>query len=273
MDAKELIKAGKLAEARHELIEAVKSSPADISSRTLLFQVLAFYGEWEKARRHLELIATQDPDRAIGVQAYSNIIQAEAERLEVFQNNRRPSFLPEAPPYADRYESAWQMVGDKKFNEAEALFNQIHAERPRIAGTLNGKEFSGFKETDARLSRFLEAFVHERYVWIPFESLRELLLMPPTKLFDLLWASAQITTWKGLTLNCLLPVTYPESFRHADDQMKLGRMTDWTDLGAGFHQGVGQHVFQVGEEDIGILEIREALFNSFELEKDDESGH
>jgi protein involved in temperature-dependent protein secretion len=55
--------------------------------------------------------------------------------------------------------------------------------------------------------------------------------------------------------------------------MKLGRSTDWVALGGGFSKGVGQHVFQVGEEDIGILEIREAVFNSFELEKDDESGH
>jgi protein involved in temperature-dependent protein secretion len=50
-------------------------------------------------------------------------------------------------------------------------------------------------------------------------------------------------------------------------------MTDWTDLGSGFHKGVGQHVFQVGQEDIGILEIREAVINTSELEKDDESGH
>jgi type VI secretion system protein ImpE len=82
-----------------------------------------------------------------------------------------------------------------------------------------------------------------------------------------------VTTREGLTLNCFLPVLYPESFRHEDDQLKLGRMTDWTDLGPGFHQGFGQHVFQVGEDEVGILEIREAVFNSFEAEKQDESGN
>jgi protein involved in temperature-dependent protein secretion len=50
-------------------------------------------------------------------------------------------------------------------------------------------------------------------------------------------------------------------------------LTDWAELGPGIHQGIGQHVFQVGNEDVGILEIREAVFNSFEVEKKDESGN
>jgi type VI secretion system protein ImpE len=77
----------------------------------------------------------------------------------------------------------------------------------------------------------------------------------------------------GLTLNCFLPVLYPDSFQHEDDRLKLGRMTDWTDLGPGFHQGFGQHVYQVGDDDVAILEIREAVFNSFEVENKDESGN
>ena len=51
---------------------------------------------------------------------------------------------------------------------------------------------------------------------------------------------------------------YPEI--DEDDRLKRGRMTDWMDLGQGFYQGVGQHVFQVGEKEIGILEIEEAVF-------------
>jgi type VI secretion system protein ImpE len=62
-------------------------------------------------------------------------------------------------------------------------------------------------------------------------------------------------------MNCYLPVLYPNSFLHEDDRMKLGRMTDWISLGDRFTKGIGQHVFQVGEDDMGILEIREVLFN------------
>ena len=273
MDAKQLIKEGRLAEARSLLIGAVKSSPADTNSRTLLFQVQAYAGEWEKARRQLEAIGTQDAKRETGIQVYLNLIQAETERIEVFERRRSPSFLPEAPSYAQGHASAWQKVMNQEFEEAASLFGELETRCAKISGTLNGKNFTGFRDTDTCLTCFLEAFVHECYVWLPFDALRELALPEPQTLLDLLWAPAQVTTRDGLALNCFLPVLYPASFRHEDDRLKLGRMTDWTDLGSGFCRGVGQHVFQVGDEDIGLLEIREAVFNAFNAEKNDGSGH
>jgi type VI secretion system protein ImpE len=112
----------------------------------------------------------------------------------------------------------------------------------------------------------LEAFVHERYVWLPLETLRELTVAAPRTLLDLLWIPALITTWSGLTLNCYLPVLYPESHREEDDRLKLGRMTDWIDLGGGCCRGIGQHVFQVGEEDISLLEIQTIAFDPTDAE-------
>jgi len=273
MDAKDLIKDGKLSEARSQLVEEVKSAPANLNSRTLLFQVQAYGGEWDKARRQLEVITTQDANRETGVQVYLNLIQAEIERMEVFQHKRSPSFLPESPTYFEQYHTAWQKLTDQEFEAAESIFSEIGDRCAKITGTLNGKEFTGFSETDTRLICFLEAFVHERYVWLPLEMLRELTLPEPQTLLDLLWASAQVTMHGGLTLNCFLPVLYPDSFRREDDRLKLGRMTDWTNLGSGFQQGIGQHVYQVGDNDVAILEIRQAVFNSVEMEKKDESGN
>ncbi len=73
MTAKELIRAGRLSEARSVLIEEVKSAPKDVGKRTLLFQVLAMGGEWDKAMRHLDMISTQDPTRLIGAHTYLDI--------------------------------------------------------------------------------------------------------------------------------------------------------------------------------------------------------
>jgi type VI secretion system protein ImpE len=265
MDAKELIRAGRLSEAREQLTDEVKAKPGDSGKRTLLFQVLAFCGEWDKAERHLDAIGAQDVAAEVGVQVYKNLIHAEKERTEVYKLKRRPSFLPETPPYLEVYCAAWAKLCEQNIDEAQTLFDQVYAQRPVISGTVNGKNFAGFKDTDTFLSLFLEAIVHERYVWIPFEAIRELAVSAPKTLFDLLWITARITTWDGLTMNCYLPVLYADSFLHEDDRMKLGRMTDWTSLGGPFAKGIGQHVFQVGEEDMGILEIREALFNTPEI--------
>ena len=261
MNSKDLIKAGRLSEARQQLIDEVKSSPGDLVKRTLLFQVLIFCGEWVKAERHLEAIAAQDSSRETGVQVYENLIRAEKERMEVCRLKRRSSFLPEAPAYLEMYYEAWNKVGEKQTEEGRKLFDQIDAQRLLVSGTVNGKRFTGFKDTDTFLSFFLEAIIYERYVWVPFESIRELSITPPQTLFDLLWTTARITTWEGLTTNCYLPVLYPDSYLHEDDRVKLGRMTDWTPLGGPFSKGMGQHVFQLGEEEMAILEIQDVIFN------------
>ncbi|MEW5801055.1 MAG: type VI secretion system accessory protein TagJ [bacterium] len=260
MDVKELIRAGRLSEARKQLIGEVKSSPCDVSKRTLLFQVLALGGEWDKAQRHLDAIAVQDSSAETGVQVYKNLVQAEKERIEVYQRNRYPSFLTQAPSWLEMYFTAWDKLLEKDTVEAQKLYDRIEALCPSRSGTIDGRNFNGFRDMDAFLSLFLEVIVHERYLWIPLESLRELSISQPKTLFDLLWITAQITTWEGLSLNCYLPVLYPESFLHEDERVKLGRMTDWIPLGGPFYSGRGQHMFQVGEEEIALLEIRQVVF-------------
>lgn len=262
MDARELIRAGKLLAARQVLTDGVKRAPSDAAVRTLLFQVLVFFGEWDKALRHADVIAAQNVEAEIGVQVYRNLIRAEQERSAVDRSERRPSFLPKAPPYAEIYFSALASLESGDPEGAEAHFNRAEKMRAAVAGIRGGKDFVGFSDTDSRLSFFIEAFVHERYVWIPFDGVRELVVDPPASLFDLIWAAGRVTTWEGLTLNCFLPVIYPGSYAHEDDRIKMGRMTDWNSLGGPFYRGLGQHVYQVGDEEIPILEIGETLFKA-----------
>jgi type VI secretion system protein ImpE len=260
MTAKELIKAGRLSEARSVLTQEVKSAPADTGRRTLLFQVLALLGEWDKAAKHLDLVSTQDPTRVVGVQAYLNMVKAEQERVRVMSGELLPSPLPDVPPYFDRYMVYLKALGDGKSEEARELLLEIDAAIPAVSGTVNGRPFEGMSDTDSRLYPFLEAFVHERYVWIPFEAIRELVVNEARSSLDLIWAAASVTTWEGLSVNCALPVLYPGTHLHGDEQVKAGRVTDWAPLGSGLSRGAGQHVFQVGDEEMAILEIREAQF-------------
>jgi type VI secretion system protein ImpE len=261
MDSTDLVKSGRLKEARGQLVEELRSSPADLGKRTLLFQVLCFCGEWEKAERQLGVIAAQDPRRETGVQVYTNIVQAEKEREQISKGNGRPSCLPHVPAYLELHFAAWEKVCQGKIEEAQAFFSKIDEQRPSVSGSINGKPFQGFRDTDTLFSYFLEAIVHERYVWIPIESVRELIIPPPATMFDLLWASAQITSWEGLTMTCYLPALYPESYHQDDERIKLGRMTDWLPMGGAFARAVGQHVYEIGEEEVALLEIREVQFN------------
>lgn len=259
-EAKSLIRSGKLREAREYLAQVVRKKPGDVAARTLLFQVLILHGEWEKAERHCDMISAQDEKAFFGVGVFKNLLQAEKERDAAIALSRRPAFLPEAPKYFEKYDAALRKLADGETEEAARLFDDIEAERPVIEGTLNGERFSGFRDTDACFVGFLEIMAHDRYVWIPFEAIRELIVTEPESLFDLIWVPGRITLWDGMTINAFLPVCYPGSGNAEDDRIKMGRLTDWAPLGHGLHRAAGQHVYEIGGKDVSLLEIREVLF-------------
>jgi len=146
MDARDLIRAGKLTEAHTQLISEVKASPADLGKRTLLFQVLSFSGEWDKAERHLDIMATQDSSLETGTQLYKNLIHAERERGEVSEFQRYPSFLPETPPYFEMYREACEKLHAEKPGDAKEIFEKI-ADQAELSGTVNGEDFTCFRDT------------------------------------------------------------------------------------------------------------------------------
>lgn len=257
MNVKELIKEGKLAEARAVLVSTVKNHPGDTASRTMLFQVLLFSGEWDKAGRHLEILADLDSKLMAAVPQYLNLLQCERERAAVASFKSVPSFLPETPAYFEAYYSACQQLQTASDGKGKELFAAVEAKIPVVAGSVNGIEFSGMRNTDDVLAFALEVFAHDRYFWVPFESIRELVITPPQSLLDLMWVSASVTTWGGLSMNGYLPVLYPNSHAQENEQIRMGRMTDWFSMAGGCVRGVGQQVFVFGDRDMPLLEIRE----------------
>jgi type VI secretion system protein ImpE len=261
LSAVELIKAGRLDEAREVLINEVKSKPADTKVRTLLFQVLSLCGEYDRALKHLDMIGTIDTSKAFSVTAYKDILRAEAERFKVCSLEKLPSFLTDAPPYFEIYWDACAEINKGENYKARELFDKASEMRPDIHGKADGEAFEWIMDADSMLSFFVEAFVHDRYVWIPFESMREFIIEKPLSLLDTIWLKATVTTWEGLTANCFLPATYPGSAKNENELIRLGRLTEWDEIGAGIARGQGQHIYIAGEKDLALLDIREIIFN------------
>jgi protein involved in temperature-dependent protein secretion len=59
-----------------------------------------------------------------------------------------------------------------------------------------------------------------------------------------------------------LPATYPFSHEDADDQLRLGRSTDWRAVNDGPVRGVGLRTFLVDDDAISLLEWRELEIES-----------
>jgi type VI secretion system protein ImpE len=261
MDIKQLIRSAELTKARQQLIQRVKKAPGDTALRTHLFQVLLLLGEWDKALVHLNALAKDDNASHMAHEVYTGLIRAEQERTGVAELRQEPSFLPGRPGYADRYFQAVKAATQGEKEIAVTLFDQIEAATPLISGAVNQEPFSGFSDTDTLLNGFLEAMEYDRYLWIPFEAIREITVQSPQTLIDIIWAKGSVTTWEGLTMACFFPVLYPLSYCHTDHRVKMGRMTDWQILAGPYARAWGQHVFRIGEKDIPLLEIETVMFS------------
>ena len=231
MEAERLYKEGKLGDAIASIQEELRANPHDVPRRTFLFELLCFQGEFERARKQLEVIETADPAAYLGTTWFKGVMRAEEERQEMFRTGEFP----------DRME--------------ELTFGP---------GTLNGERFETICDGDPRIGPRLEVIAGGRYVWIPFSEFSAVTISPPTLLRDLYWASAEVAARSaeaGDPDEVLLPAMTALSWQNPDEAVRLGRMTEWAELETGEEMPVGQKMLLVDDEEFPLLEVRELSFD------------
>jgi type VI secretion system protein ImpE len=259
MNANELFKAGKLKDAIDAQLQEVKSKPADHTKRIFLFELLAFSGDIDRAKKHIELIEYPEMELMAAVTSYRRLLDSEEARRKTFKNGEPPRFFEAQPDHVHlRIEAINKLrAGDKA--EAAKLVTKANQLTPSFTGKLNDKPFTSFRDADDILAGVLEVFAQGNYYWVPFDQIELVNVAAPKTPRDLLWRSARLEM-PGSAGNVFLPVLYPFSHEHPDDAVKLGRMTDWKGAEGEPTLGVGMHMFLVGDDDITILEWKEAAF-------------
>jgi len=58
-----------------------------------------------------------------------------------------------------------------------------------------------------------------------------------------------------------IPSLYANSWKHEDDQVRLGRTVDWRDLGNDIFVGEGTRLYWMSGKDKPILDIKTIVFN------------
>ncbi|MEI7815483.1 MAG: type VI secretion system accessory protein TagJ, partial [Coriobacteriia bacterium] len=66
-----------------------------------------------------------------------------------------------------------------------------------------------------------------KYYWIPLEAVELAEFRPPERPRDLLWRPTHMVVTDGPDGEVFLPTIYPLTFANGDDQLRLGRGTDW----------------------------------------------
>jgi len=235
MTPHELVRAGKLSEALTAMVADVRDHPADVRKRTFLFELLCLAGQYQRAEKHLNLLAQATPDAEFGALLYRSALAGQRQR------------------------EALLAAGDYPGTEAV---------KPSGPGTLNGRPFGSIEDLDPRIGPRLEMFVAGEYVWLPFEHIGSIHMAAPRYLRDTLWAAATVETgpsFQGQSLGeVLIPMLAPFSWQHERDEVKFGHATDWKQEGDRLIP-FGQKLLVIDEETtIPFLEIRELRFEGSE---------
>lgn len=232
MKAKALYQAGKLNEAIQSLSAELRDNPTDVQRRTFLFELLCFAGEYERADKHLNILAGQSKEAQMGAVLYMSALHGERTRHKTFEDGSYPT-VPVS-------------------------------EDVQRGGTVDGKAFSWIEDSDPRVGARLEMFAAGAYLWIPFEHIDSIEFQSPKRVRDLLWRPALVRTgpqFKQTELGeALVPVNFAFSWKHPDENVKLGRSTVWENDAEGNPVPYGMKTFLVDDEDIPIMEITKIEF-------------
>ncbi len=231
MDALSLYRAGQLRAAIEALGDELKKQPLDTKRRTFLFELLCFAGEYDRAEKHLNILSDANAEAAAGAMLYRSALHAERERQDMFARD--------APP--------------------------LGTVRPSPSGHLNDEEFANLSDADPRIGAHLETFIAGSYTWIPFAYIESIETEPPKRLRDLLWMPAVLRTTADFRLQdigeILLPVIAPLSWRHPDEEVRLGRTTVWEEDPKHGPIPSGQKLLLCGDEEEPFLQLRKLTFH------------
>ena len=264
-DAKLQLDKGNLTAAVEAALNLVKTNPTNEAARIFLFELSCFSGDWDRAERQLEVIGNQDVNAMIGSKIYQGNFKAENDRMKYFSDGLSPEFMTPKPLYVDDLLAANNRLREGNDAEARQVLDTVEENRPAFKVSINGEGFSDFRDYNDLTMCVFEVIFRNSYLWIPFEQVQKIELFKPKTLRDLYWIQAKIELINGTSGEMFLPALYSGSWKNSNDQIRLGRMTDWRDVGSETYIGEGMRVFWMDGRDKAILDIETVEFVHEEL--------
>lgn len=272
-EAKIQLDSGNLDKAIEEALNAVKSKPTDVTARTFLFELSCFSGNWDRAEKQLDVIGQQDMNAMIGAQIYKQNLQAERDRLRHSEEGLMPECLMPPPAYVQKILVANNHIQEGRTGDARSVLDEVENERPAFSGKINGEEFNDFRDFNDLTSCVFETIVKGSYTWLPFEQVERIEFMETKTLRDYFWIQAEVEMINGTKGEMFFPALYANTWKSDNDQIRLGKASDWRDLGDDIYAGEGSRVFQFDGGHMPISDLRSIEFDhTIAAETDEEEG-
>ncbi len=265
MTAPDLFKAGRLQEAVDAQILKIKNQPADKAARLFLVELFLFQGDLDRAKKHLDMLSYDSPEAQAGLELYRRAWDAEGERRNVLAGRGQPFGLVDTPEHVRLRLQALEQYGQGHAAEGHALVDQANSLMPAVEYHVDGQSVTGLRDADDLLSGVLEVFSRGRYCWVPFEHIEKLSIAEPKAPRDILYLPAHLTLQGSAEGDVLLPGIYVDSYRHAEEEIRLGRATDWLGTEDEPVRGAGGKTLLLAGQTKPLVNIREIAATSERL--------
>jgi type VI secretion system protein ImpE len=268
--AAELYKSGQLAEAIAAAGDEVKRHPTETGKRGFLAELLCFAGDFERADKQLDAIGNMDPQTAIGISVFRQLLRAERARQQFHAEGRLPEFVGKPSPRLQRHLEASIRLREEQPIEAMAMLDEAEEERAKLAGVCDGRPFDDIRDVDDLTASLFEVLTGTgKYFWIPMQRVEIIEFHDPERPRDLLWRRVHMVVRGGPDGEVFLPTLYAGSWASPDDRIRLGRMTQWRGGEGAPVQGLGQRLFALGDEDVSILELKQITITTPASDEED----
>jgi type VI secretion system protein ImpE len=240
---------GRLADAIALQRQAVSRQPDDATARLFLFELLTLAGRLLDARQELLDIPSTAPTWPASRLAFRRLLSAVRRRGRI----RKPAVFGPPPKHLKYRWLAAQAARAGDLIAAD-LADRADLCLPEVSGFVDGRGFTGLRDSDDRFAGVFEMFVGRRWVWVPLEQVRTLTLNDPAGSLDLAFRPGTLRLADGRQFAVTVPLVYPSSDDHGDD-FALGQTVDWTEAG-GLTCGLGAKVLTAGDEEVAFGECK-----------------
>ncbi len=254
-------RAGNLAAALEAANAAVRKSPGDLGARVVLAEMLIFAGNLERADVILDAAGSAEPEAAVVVAEFRQLLRADMARRQLRRDGRVPEFLGEPTPSQKHLLAAMVALRGGDADTASREAAAAEEARPHVAGMAGDTAFDDFRDADDLCAGSFEVLTSTgKYFWIPIERVASVEFHAPKRPRDLMWRRASMSVNDGPDGEVYIPVVYGSEDTTLADVLRLGRTTDW--VGETLVRGVGQRMFLVGEEAMGIMDLTTLEFGA-----------
>lgn len=245
---------GNIAGALQAIVQEVKAEPSHAGKRAFFVELLCIAGEFERADQQLNTLVTLEPQSALMVGTWRQLIRAAQSRLDVYEKNAVPDVIDSPTPVIA---TALDLLLAIKSNDAESIHRlqeKMESLAPKNSVTLNGEQVELWRDLDDVNAYVLELLgTNGKYFWIDYSQIESIELFEPSRPLDTLWRKVTITLVNGSVGEAFIPAIYP--LQPSNDEEKMGRKTEWYES-QGVVRGAGLRTWLVGETAKTLFEVQ-----------------